>query len=249
MDFLSDARRRAFSVWLRTGRLPRWARRRAAEVKFNPWHDPDDGRFTFAGTGRYFGRGTSGGRAAGRLEAGMSRGRRTPFGGYGGGNSGGAGASGDWPAPEPDSERPPQRGNTGSQDRASSGAAPSTTRRARPAIDNPRNWRRVEANGYTYRIDALGRTRRVTGTITENRTQSRSRTAQMRAGGADRRSSDHGGHYIARRFNKTVEVRIVPVYEGSSSRPSRIIVSYWMDGVHSLARFPNEPRERTNAKR
>lgn len=63
------ARRRvhptAFEVYLRTGR-----RFRSLEVKFNPWHDPDDGRFTFAGTGHYFPRGS---------------------GGFGGG-----GASGDW---------------------------------------------------------------------------------------------------------------------------------------------------------
>jgi hypothetical protein len=29
------------------------------ETKFNPWHDPEDGRFTFAGQGRYFSSGNS----------------------------------------------------------------------------------------------------------------------------------------------------------------------------------------------
>jgi GH24 family phage-related lysozyme (muramidase) len=29
----------------------------SVETKLNPWHDPDDGRFTFAGQGRYFGNG------------------------------------------------------------------------------------------------------------------------------------------------------------------------------------------------
>src|SRR3546814_5366045 len=29
------------------------------EVKFNPWHDPEDGRFTFSGRGRYYGAGAS----------------------------------------------------------------------------------------------------------------------------------------------------------------------------------------------
>lgn len=43
----------AFSFFLRTGRrLPE-----DLEQKFNPWHDPDDGRFTFAGQGRHFGGG------------------------------------------------------------------------------------------------------------------------------------------------------------------------------------------------
>lgn len=40
----------AFEAYLRTGR--RFAG--AVELKFNPWHDPDDGRFTFAGRGRFF---------------------------------------------------------------------------------------------------------------------------------------------------------------------------------------------------
>lgn len=44
---ISDCeRRRAFSIWLRTGRLP--SSSDGVEVKFNPWHDPRNGRFTFA---------------------------------------------------------------------------------------------------------------------------------------------------------------------------------------------------------
>ncbi|RYD50531.1 MAG: LysM peptidoglycan-binding domain-containing protein [Sphingomonadales bacterium] len=40
----------AFEIYLRTGhRL-----QAGVEVKFNPWHDPENGRFTFAGSGRYF---------------------------------------------------------------------------------------------------------------------------------------------------------------------------------------------------
>lgn len=41
-------RRRAFTVWLRTGRLPYFNDTDGVEVKFNPWHDPRNGRFTFA---------------------------------------------------------------------------------------------------------------------------------------------------------------------------------------------------------
>ena len=42
-----------FEYYLRTGRriVPAAS---ATETKFNPWHDPDDGRFTFAGQGRHF---------------------------------------------------------------------------------------------------------------------------------------------------------------------------------------------------
>jgi hypothetical protein len=49
----------AFEIYVRTGQLiaddPE-----QPEVKFNPWHDPNDGQFTFAGQGRYFGSGARG---------------------------------------------------------------------------------------------------------------------------------------------------------------------------------------------
>jgi hypothetical protein len=44
-----SAERLAFEYFLRTGRLlPPQASSRAVEQKFNPYHDPRDGRFTFA---------------------------------------------------------------------------------------------------------------------------------------------------------------------------------------------------------
>ena len=45
----------AFSWWLRTGRLPLAVNPDGLELKFNPWHDPADGRFTFVGAGRHYG--------------------------------------------------------------------------------------------------------------------------------------------------------------------------------------------------
>ena len=45
-------RRRAFSFWLRTGRSPSTRSANGIELKFNPWHDPENGRFTFVGAGR-----------------------------------------------------------------------------------------------------------------------------------------------------------------------------------------------------
>ena len=57
IHFQEQERRRAFSMWLRTGRLPSVPNADGIEVKFNPWHDPENGRFTFVGTGRYYGRG------------------------------------------------------------------------------------------------------------------------------------------------------------------------------------------------
>lgn len=49
--------RTAFNLYLRTGRRPDLPPPVQVEVKFNPWHDEEDGRFTFAGQGRYFPRG------------------------------------------------------------------------------------------------------------------------------------------------------------------------------------------------
>lgn len=47
MNSPTKDRRTAFSVWLRTGRWPPAEFARSVEVKFNPWHDPRNGRFTF----------------------------------------------------------------------------------------------------------------------------------------------------------------------------------------------------------
>lgn len=43
----------SFAYYLRTGR--RALERRPLELKFNGWHDSEDGRFTFVGQGKYFG--------------------------------------------------------------------------------------------------------------------------------------------------------------------------------------------------
>lgn len=272
MATFTEAQRRAFSAWLRTGRLPVWLNSAPAEFKFNPWHDPENGQFTFAGTGRYFGRG--GGGIARDSEVAHSDRRRSPSvngaGGNGslaGGGSGGGGASGSW-----DDET---EGSRSSQ--AEPKINPRIVKRA-----EQENWRRVEQNGYTYFIDRRGRTRYVFGTITENPAQSRSRAQQARAGTPDRRPSDHGGHYIARRYNgpteafnhfaqdasfnrkeyqasenqwarakragQLVEVEIEPVFQGNSQRPLRINVWFEIDGdLHSL-QFPNEPRGGSRAE-
>lgn len=51
----SDRRAQSlFSHFLRTGRIAPPESPADVEVKFNPWHDPDDGRFTFEGQGRYY---------------------------------------------------------------------------------------------------------------------------------------------------------------------------------------------------
>jgi len=51
MNNLKKDGRTAFSIWMRTGRWPRPTNGRNLELKFNPWHDPRDGRFTFGPDG------------------------------------------------------------------------------------------------------------------------------------------------------------------------------------------------------
>lgn len=58
MSHRSDSNQQsAFSRWLRSGRLPVVRTAGKLELKFNPWHDPENGRFTFAGSGQYHGGG------------------------------------------------------------------------------------------------------------------------------------------------------------------------------------------------
>lgn len=61
--------------------------------------------------------------------------------------------------------------------------------------------RREIRNGYEYIIDDSGRTGKIPGTLALAVTQMRSRAVQRQTGGADRRPTDDGGHYIAARFN------------------------------------------------
>jgi hypothetical protein len=77
MTSVEEGQRRAFGIWLRTGRLPSIRNADGVELKFNPWHDPQDGRFTFAGAGRYHGKlvdsGSAGGPSGRQRNQGTSR--------------------------------------------------------------------------------------------------------------------------------------------------------------------------------
>ncbi|MCW2389806.1 hypothetical protein M2333_002852 [Sphingobium sp. B11D3B] len=80
IELSEDEWRRAFSAWLRTGKVASVPKNDAIECKFNPWHDPEDGRFTFAGSGNYHGRGRPGpaSRTPGNVSRGNLRIARTP---------------------------------------------------------------------------------------------------------------------------------------------------------------------------
>lgn len=233
----------AFSIWLRTGRRVEAA---PVEVKFNPWHDREDGRFTFVGQGNYFPRG-------GRLQASATQGRQP---------TGGGGAHGTWGdgrdlhSPENHSIYTVRPGDTlisiaarrkglrvsdlawmngidpkkplrvGQRIKLVNQSFLEQVREDRnkflalayymdthggrlpPDPSNPpslqsqildTNWRRETRGTYDYWIDIIERLREAFGQVVEGKVK-RSPTNQIRAGGADRRSTDEGGHYIANRF-------------------------------------------------
>jgi hypothetical protein len=268
-DILENEKRRAFVVWLRTGRMPPVQSDEAIEHKFNPWHDPENGRFTFAGTGRYHGR-----------QGGGFRG--------GGGGFGGGGAAGGWERREPTRRREPARRQAPRQTLPAPDGRLDRPVEKPPSPVQPFNapsapLRTEVRNGYTYTIDSRDRTVKVSGALTVAAQPTRSRTAQARAGGSERRSSDDGGHYIAARFNgpteafnhfaqdanfnrgsyraledqwakakragKKVTVRIVPYYARLSIRPSTIDVWFTIDGHEESLKFPNGPAEKSRVKR
>lgn len=215
MQVSSEAKRRAYAVWLRTGRWPVARDANGTEWKFNPWHDPKDGRFTVAGAGQHSGGSASGKSADRPAKADPFRqhqrststvARPLPkrpiasggwadggFSGPGGGWFDGAGASGYWVDAEP---RPSSK--AGRITKPAGQAVRSTV--AAPASVSE-HVRSVVANGYTFLIDDRRGMIRAKGDLSQTNTPVRSRKAQASAGGADRRPTDDGGHYIAARFN------------------------------------------------
>lgn len=242
----------AFEIYLRTGR--RVAPTAAVEAKFNPWHNPEDGRFTFAGQGRYFPGRTS------PQSSSINNGIRSRGGIFGGG-----GASGAW---EPSSKPAPTKRR----------AAPTRVARlatgASRGVGLPQEPRKtISKNGYDFLIDGHVRPRQIAGEL-KLQSQSRSKRAQADAGKPDRRTTDDGGHYIAARFNgprewfnhfaqdanfnrgayraieakwakairsgKRVFVDIVPHYHGASMRPYGVTVTWIIDGQKRVREFTNE---------
>lgn len=242
----------AFSIWLRTGRRVKDV---PIEVKFNPWHDREDGRFTFVGQGNYFPRG-------GRASNSASPDR---FGGGGANGSWGRRATLRRTFGEHDPQNPRNHslytvraGDTLRRIAAQrkglrvsdlvwlNGLDPKQPLRIGQSIKLPHqrfldegrdaknkflaldyymrthggrlppdpsnppslqsqildsNWRVVKANGYRFHIDIIDRMRFSDGYLSRTSTPLRSRRNQLRAGGADRRSTDDGGHFWAARFN------------------------------------------------
>ncbi len=253
MQIAERGRRHAFDAWLRTGRWPTARTAEGIELKFNPNHDPETGRFTTAdGDQRWSGGGFAGG---------------------GGGSGGGAGApGGGWAdKPKPSSYAPAKH----------SPAPPPATADTKPTGEGEQPTRHVVRNGYSYDIDSKDRTVRVSGELTVG-DGGRSRAAQAPAGGTDRLSTGDGGHYIAARFNgpkeafnhfaqdrsvnrgkyrrledqwerakkagHSVRVKLAPVFDTSLSRPSAIDIWFWIDGLQQSQYMPNSPGGSHHAK-
>lgn len=200
-----DWQRGAFRAWMRTGVWPNTPPAGLFSVKYNHWHDAEDGRFAFAGSGRHDGtpsRRTSqlrpGGGSFGAARAGTYVAQPIRAGGTvgwgGGGSSGGGG---------PNWENTP-----GPMLRALMRAAQAEGELATPPSTTPLSpaspSKLIRRNGYEFRLDPAGRTRRVSGQLTGG-AQPRSRSVQARAGVPDRLPTDDGGHYIAPRFNGPAE--------------------------------------------
>ena len=230
-------------------------------LKFNPWHDPANGRFTTVGAGVNYGEGRSPTPPAKPVRG-------------GGGSFGGGGATGNWSVPARQPTRPvghplPPRKKAPPPHPPlhppSLAPASSARRAAGPSAAPFEIDHTIRSHGYSFDMDKAGRTRRASGDLHLSPAQARSRSAQAAAGGSHRKPADDGGHYIAARFDGPTEkfnhfaqdrnfnrgayrkiendwakdlahgrkvfVRITPGYSGGSHRPDTILVFWTVDGV------------------
>lgn len=251
---LLQAGKSEFEIYLRTG-VVLASTDPSLALKYNPWHDIEDGRFTRADMGRKF---------------------PPKFGGFGSGRSGAGGASEPWDTTEESGPRPnPKRSasSVNSPPIPSSAAKPQrddTVQTAPPTSPVVETLRR---NGYAFGVDAQFRTRQITGTLTNGPRSKRSRSMQTQAGKPERLPSDDGGHYIATRFNgppekfnhfaqdsnvnrgryraledqwsrdiaggKVVTVDIRPRFNRGLARPFRIDVIWHTNNVKQSIKVPN----------
>ncbi|MEI5688017.1 DNA/RNA non-specific endonuclease [Sphingomonas kyungheensis] len=208
MQVSIEAKRRAYAAWLRTGRWPVMRGADGTEWKFNPYHDPKNGRFTTAGGGQA-GTSSSSARLARSSVQTPKRqlvafappqentGRGWGDGGFtgpGGGSFGGGGASGHWtwPAPQRSINKAPVKSDK------SNGVGQAIA----PRAGRSEHIKSVVKNGYTFTIHNERGLIGVSGNLSQAaKPFVRSRQEQATAGGPDRRPTDDGGHYIATRFN------------------------------------------------
>lgn len=164
------------------------------------------------------------------------------------------------------------------------GRLPSDLRKV-PSIEEQLNseWREDSERGYRFSIDVIQRPRRIDGQLRLEATPRRSKRAQAAAGGADRRTTDDGGHFIAARFGgprsrfnhfaqdasfnrgayraledswardlkagREVFVEIAPQYSGASTRPSSLVVVWYVGGKRHREEFSNEKGNKPSGRR
>lgn len=229
----------AFEIYLRTGiRLRSPDAAQAPDFKFNPWHDPENGRFTFRNAGRYY----SG---------------NDPFGGYGGGGDGfnGGGASGGWDEP---AERKPNSAPKPKQTLPAPTQKPVTFRKNGYRFDIDANRRTTLAEGPLAAGPNAGRSRslqrRAGGDDREQRDDGGHYIAPRFNGPkewfnhfAQDRNFNRGAYReLERQWGKDVAagrkvfVTIIPAYRGESNRPSSIAVYWTVRGQKKMQIFRNE---------
>jgi len=171
----------------------------AVEFKFNPWHDTENGQFTFKGQGRRFSGGGGsfgGGGASGKWGKPKAPKPKNDGGGFRGGQSGGDGASRSWDGAKPTT--PPTK------PLAKPLAKPIETRPEIVRTTVPKvletpverplpSTRKISAGGYDFEADEQDRTVRASGQLRLQPDQPRSRSAQTNAGKPNREPKDHGG--------------------------------------------------------
>lgn len=229
---LSGPTMSSFELYLRFGKRPSpKGIDEGVEVKFNPWHDPDDGRFTFKQQGDYHDRGARQTYHQGltaRFRGPVARPEwQTPptrpdpneppsrpkprinpktwggggFTGGGGGRFGGGGATGNWGV---ENSRPHLRKVPTAADQLQARDGKSPTQVPSPAsapAQHSQTPSRIVQKNG-YRFEIDTANRtRRVSGRLSSQTAPRSKVNQRQAGGSDRRVTDDGGHYVAARFN------------------------------------------------
>ena len=215
------------------------------EFKFNPYHDPTNGKCTDAGYA-FHGSGGSGG------------------------SGGGGGASGNW-----DDQIDAESQKRGLQSIPLPDGTPPKNDKAKskPKVRAARPPQALTSGGYRFETDSSGRTTSLSGELRLQPDQKRSSKHQKHAGKPDRLASDHGGHFIAREFGgpaialnhfaqdarsnrseyrklelswkadlrrgRQVSVNIRATYVGNSRRPAPLSVAFYVNRLRKFKRIKN----------
>lgn len=208
----SSSMESSFGCWLRTGRWKTASGPSQTEVKFNPWHDFRTGQFTYSHSGRYVGPGSHHAQPNPVPRTAYGHFLRTGFHGQGG-RFGGGGATGSFPAPAPrHSEHPATRGQAHRQQSAAAAQALATPASNKPPPPKPAQRPAPSShpapapvqthieNGHRFEVHQNRTLRVLARPKLAAQSAPRSKKEQLRAGGADRKPTDDGGHFIAPRF-------------------------------------------------